>query len=284
MLPSNNNRIDMAAGGSIETSRIMTNANDAKWQLATFMGNAPQPREYISLGENCSSAWYLKQLGLKTVSNPFDWVFSSPDIILDCVNDNFKRYLDKSLIVPAQDNLSAGHAIYHRDFFNHRNPLKSDEDYQYYQRCCERFLASLTSQVTPCYLITLINEPTKRRQWAQGFTPHFPMPINQSLSSISTLITTLQHKNPSARFIVIDHYTNSEKLTKVDVSSENVFFIEFHAKGKSSGVFYPDHLDDFCFKLILTGLYGVPHNDKKPSTSLISLLKKSFNIGKAKRF
>lgn len=35
-----------------------------------------------------------------------------------------------------------------------------------------------------------------------------------------------------------------------------VFFIEFCAGGDSTGVYFPDPLDDYCAKLILAGAKG----------------------------
>jgi hypothetical protein len=48
--------------------------------------------EVISLGENCNSAWYIKQVGLKKSSYPFDWIYCSPEIINHCIKDSFKTY------------------------------------------------------------------------------------------------------------------------------------------------------------------------------------------------
>ena len=33
--------------------------------------------------------------GVKKESYPFDWIFSTPDIIIDCINTNFAHFLNK---------------------------------------------------------------------------------------------------------------------------------------------------------------------------------------------
>ena len=256
-----NNRTDMASSyTSVEVSRHIHEADKAKFQLSKFMGSVEKGTEFVSLGENCSSAWYLKQLGLKEGSYPFDWIFSSPDIVLDCINDKFEKYLDKELISPKDDQVSAGHFYYHSNLFNHRNPLASEDDYNYFKRCCNRFFELVNSQDHSCYLITLINEPSKRPGWAKGFTNQFHMPKDQSIETVSSLIENIKERNINSKFVIIDHYTNSNRPTISKKINDSVFLVEFYAGGESTGVFYKNQLDDFCFKLVLTGLYGISKN------------------------
>ena len=49
-----------------------------------------------SLGSLCHSAQILKNNNLKRCSYPFDWIFSSPNMVIDCISDDFKKFLDKS--------------------------------------------------------------------------------------------------------------------------------------------------------------------------------------------
>ena len=224
-------------------------ALDIQSKLANKMSVSDK---FVSLGQNCSSAWYLKQLGLKLESYPFDWIFSSPDIVTHCINDEFAAYLNKSYI--NDEGKSAGHSLYHSSFFNHRSPLKSEGDYHYYQRCCERFEALLDSQETATFLITLINEPAKRQAWAKGFDMKFPMPTAQSYESCIEMIETVMKRHPNSQFIIVDHYTQGTRAIKWQELSDNSVMITFTAKGTSTGVFYTNPLDDFLYKLMFTGL------------------------------
>ena len=105
--------------------------------LVNLVGN--EELNCISLGENCTTAWYLKQVGIKKYSYPFDWVFSSPEIVEHCIKDNFKSYLNKELIKPIDNGMAAGHFFYHNKMFSHRNPLATTNDSDYYVRCVDRF-------------------------------------------------------------------------------------------------------------------------------------------------
>lgn len=88
---------------------------------------------YISLGQNCSTAWYLKQVGCKNASYPFDWIFSSSLIIEDCLESKFSHFLDRQQIEQHSEHC-AGHRRYHNRMFNHSSPVWSDERYSYYRR------------------------------------------------------------------------------------------------------------------------------------------------------
>ncbi len=239
---------------TIQTQKFIRAAKDIQYQLQDFSRKQKPNCNYISLGQNCSSAWYLKQIGLKTESYPFDWVFSSPEIILDCINNNFSKFLEKALVYAKPDGESAGHSYYHSNLFSHRNPIKSGQDYEYYKRCCSRFSRQLDSESNIMFLMTLINEPSKRPEWANGFTQEFRLPKNQDASSIQSIVDTIIQKNMNSKFIVIDHYTEQERSITCEIIDKNIFFITFNAGGGSTGVQYADALDDFCYKLIFTGL------------------------------
>ena len=96
----------------------------------------------VSLGPNCHTAGILKRLNYKTESYPFDWIISDTDIVIDCINTNFEKYLNKEYYF---DNSKAykqpivGHTLYKDNMFVHRNPLNNNDDYSYILRCVERF-------------------------------------------------------------------------------------------------------------------------------------------------
>ena len=48
----------------------------------------------VSLGYRCSSAGILKSLGLKSESYPFDWLVSRLPIIEDCIQTEFKYFVN----------------------------------------------------------------------------------------------------------------------------------------------------------------------------------------------
>jgi hypothetical protein len=51
--------------------------------------------KFISIGPYCSTAYILKVNNLRTESYPFDYIFSSLEIVKHCINDKFNIFLDK---------------------------------------------------------------------------------------------------------------------------------------------------------------------------------------------
>lgn len=110
----------------------------------------------ISLGSHCYTSALIKALGLKRQSFPFDWLFSSPELVLDCLRDRFERFLDPvhHRTSPIEDRAEphinlADHGYYAdtlgvRYVFNHRDP-NVEEHAAYYRRAVDRFLAVLAS-------------------------------------------------------------------------------------------------------------------------------------------
>lgn len=247
---------DMAGYPSGLVRSYVKQAQKTQAVLQDFLGSVDSESEFISLGENCSTAWYLKQVGLKKASYPFDWIFSSPEIVLDCVEDGFEKYLDRSYLKPKDNGSSAGHDYYHSNFFNHKNPLESEECYNYYKRCCQRFNHSLKSHHSSYYLLTLVNEPSKRPSWANGFTKQFSMPLDRDYNSIEPLVNKLRFLKNNSKFVVVDHRTNCGGAIETEKVDSDCMIVRFDAIGESTGVFYRNNLDDFCFKVVMTGMYG----------------------------
>lgn len=238
-----------------DASNFYTECLAAYKNLRSFAtSNRNDNYEVVSIGENCSSAWYLKELKLKDSSYPFDWIFSSPAIVNHCIESNFLDYLDKSHIFESIDKKYAGHRLYHTAMFNHRSPLKSDEDYEYYVRCCERFRVLMKSQKDCLFVLTLINEPKKREKWANGFTKDFPREENQNIQTALPLLEKLLNIKPTSKFLIIDHYTKQKRSVSAKKVSSNIFSVTFNAAGTSNGVYYTDIIDDLGYKMIFSAL------------------------------
>jgi len=130
---------------------------------------------YCSIGPDCHSSALLKLINLKTESYPFDWSVSSLTKILDCIEDKFAKFLDKSLYYKKEEH-NAGHTHYGDKLFFHRNPLKQ-QDYEYYQRCTKRFLDLLKSDEPKTFLYITIKPikeevllfDTKLREYCKNY-------------------------------------------------------------------------------------------------------------------
>ena len=115
----------------------------------------PRAVNHISLGSHCHTAQILKGLGLRGWSAPFDWIFSSPGMVRDCLADDFSDLLDRRHYQStplherqAPNETRCRHLLY-RDrhaipfVFNHHDPAASDEDYRFLQAGVRRLRAAL---------------------------------------------------------------------------------------------------------------------------------------------
>ncbi|CAO4177838.1 Papain-like cysteine peptidase [Methylorubrum populi] len=130
----------------------------------------PGAINHISLGSHCQTAQILKALSLRTWSAPFDWIFSSPGMVRDCLADDFADLLDRrhyeSTPLPerrAPHETRCRHLLYRERHaipfvFNHHDPATSDEDYRFLQAGVRRLRAALDEPGTRnrFYLLTAL--------------------------------------------------------------------------------------------------------------------------------
>jgi len=109
-----------------------------------------------SIGNHCITALLLEKANIRTESYPFDWINSNIDVVKHCLRDNFEIFLDKKYYNRGKthDNYEQiqNHTYFHDKYnndlkmFRHRDPLNNISDYQYYQRCVNRFKKILNNQ------------------------------------------------------------------------------------------------------------------------------------------
>lgn len=103
----------------------------------------PGAFNHVSLGSNCQMAHALKTLGLRAWSGPFDWVFTLPPMVRDCLADDFRALTDRAQLetIPrpereAPDITRGRHRLYRERYgldciFNHHDPAADDADFAF---------------------------------------------------------------------------------------------------------------------------------------------------------
>ena len=126
----------------------------------------PKIQQICSLGTFCHTANHYQLRGLRHCSYPFDWILSSPTLVLDCLRDDFQTFMNPSHHIKIGENIS-NHAIYgtmvlgnnfqgkhpQHITFTHRD-ITNPETYQYYQRCIERFYNLLQQPGEKLFVLT----------------------------------------------------------------------------------------------------------------------------------
>lgn len=120
----------------------------------------------VSLGSFCHTAMALKRAGIRRCATPFDWLFSRPDMVASCIEDDFARFLDPKeyIPVPLEDRQDPNinlchHAGFRSEFgvsfvFNHHKPYEA-KDYAYFERSVGRFREILASSGWVLFFIVL---------------------------------------------------------------------------------------------------------------------------------
>ncbi len=136
--------------------------------LGARLGLAGRPRDsrepgafnHVSLGSNCQMAHALKVLGLRTWSAPFDWLFTLPEMVGDCLADDFAALTDRAQLetVPPEErqgpDITRGrHRLYRERHgllcvFNHHDPAADDADYAFLTEGVRRLRAALADGET----------------------------------------------------------------------------------------------------------------------------------------
>jgi len=122
--------------------------------------------QVVSLGCFCHTANHFQRKGIRTCSHPFDWILSSPEMVLACLRDDFATFLNPQYHERLGDDIS-NHTLYgtmvlgnnfqgerpQNIMFTHRD-VTQPENRAYYERCVERFRGVLRSSLPTLFVLT----------------------------------------------------------------------------------------------------------------------------------
>jgi len=122
-----------------------------------------------SIGSFCHTASYLKDNKLRYCAYPFDNITSAPEMVTDCLRDDFKLFLDKTRyeeIICWDGSISSNHKLYgkfshsiglnketHFNLTFRHNNITTDNDYNSFKRRIERFRMLLKKEEPKLFLL-----------------------------------------------------------------------------------------------------------------------------------
>ena len=172
----------------------------------------------------------VKRNNLKLRSYPFDWIFSSPNNVINCIEDNFEKFLNKSYYINIGDT-QCGHTFYNSQMWQHHNPLIIENDYNYYVRCVERFKLLLNSIELKLFTMIFINGEYHN--------------LNENIkNNIITFNEQFKKYTTNYRLLIIIHLPNQESIHHTFTSIDNIDFIELYTISLSNGVAFIDDNDN----------------------------------------
>lgn len=200
--------------------------------------NGEKISHIVSLGTHCLTSSILKKWNLKNYSLPFDWLFSCPNTVLDCLSDDFEIFLDKSFYQPIPritGDPGAQHLWYLekygvQDVFAHRDPT-AENDYQYTTRTVDRFRNLMRSD--DAKLFFMICSPDRN--------------LGNRFSDLSNCIRAMTKNSAFIAVTLTDPASNAGCMSLKLLSSEsNHSFYEFTPSSKERGLGFPDPIDELA--------------------------------------
>lgn len=198
--------------------------------------------KYCSLGEFCHASALLKSNGLKHASYPFDWIFSSAEMVKHCIEDDFRTFLDKSKYkTNSEEPWTCEHDFYctmiqnnqgpsrEKVIFNHRNPLTNNEHYEYYERCVARFKQLLASPEEKTFV--MFQSPTESEDITNGIMKS--LKLSEFLKDHTTNFTLL-----------VIHYVLDNHQSHQLIKGENLKFINLRTLSETIGGGFQNTRDD----------------------------------------
>lgn len=191
-----------------------------------------------SIGNYCFSAALLNMLNVRDRALPFDWVFTTPKFTTEILKNDFqdflnpKYYVDIHDYVPEHGGRQAGHSLYHKNFFNHKNP-REKVDYDYYVRCVDRFREFIKIEDKKLFICSYKNLENKMDDSLMSDI----FELNKVLSEITQNYHLLCHIN----------YPNNKDIKYEITEMGNITFFELYTKQDNHGLGYGNDEDNQIF-------------------------------------
>lgn len=146
----------------------------------------------VSLGCHCQMAHILKILDLRTWSGPFDWIFTMPGMVRDCLADDFAALTDRRELesIPEAERRGPGiwkgrHRLYRERHglecvFNHHDPAADPDDYTFLIEGVRRMR------------IALDTAGTRNRLWMMTHL-HTPRPVVEEIGALLSRRASRNH-------------------------------------------------------------------------------------------
>jgi hypothetical protein len=190
--------------------------------------NGREIKNVISLGSHCLTAGILQKYKLKKHSYPFDWIFSSPEVVYDCLCDDFKLFLDKTYHVSITGNRinnspeqGAAHKHFEskygtKEFFTHRD-ITLSENFEYYERTVKRFLDVLENDEGKIFIII-----SRGQHDLKSYFDKIEGKLNEKTKNFHLIAVQLMHTRTESFPLSLRLIKNGVNSSLYEFSSESV--------------------------------------------------------------
>lgn len=213
----------------------------------------PGPLNHVSLGSHCHMAQVLKQTGLRGWSSPFDWIFSSPGMVRDCLDDDFSGLLDRRhyettppSLRPNPGECRCRHRLYAERHaipfvFNHHDPAGSEADYRFLQEGVRRLRTALgkAGADNRFYLLTELPTP------------------DATVLALAGSLEAWGGRNRLA-FLQVTPESASRRVETKTAANPNLTWLRLETRSRSVGLRFSDPADDALLEELVRTLAAAP--------------------------
>ena len=166
--------------------------------------------------------------------------FSSPEIIIECIENNFINFLDKTLYISINEN-RCSHILYGNNMFMHHNPLHNITHYEYYSRCVDRFKKLLQCKEYKLFIIFFPNNKNNDEQ--KENYKNIIIKFNKNFSKYVSNYTLLSI-----------YHIQQLKQYNIIKKENNIDFLELHTLSLNNGKKFKLKTDNKYFNNIITNI------------------------------
>ena len=242
----------------------------------------PDSVAHVPFGTFCHIASLLRDTGLRRWTGPFDWIFSTPGLLADCLDDDFAAFLDPAHLrsVPEAE-LTGGakrqcrHLLFEERYglpvlFNHHDPVASASDRESFERAVSRFRTALRSGRTVLYSMSERRWPEAEWERLAAALARYPDPMGtRGAPPIGLAVTSPAMTREMMRLVVVtveggkmQRSWRTEERRIGDVPST---FVDVGTLTRSIGVRFQDPEDDAYLRRILPPLARAMEQGLRPA-------------------
>ena len=205
-------------------------------------------RSVCPLGTFCHMASHLQRYNMRKCSYPFDWILSSPKMIMDCLRDDFKTFLDPTFH-RSMGNGTSTHTLYGsmvlgnnfngtvttNHTFTHKD-ITDPATYASYVRSVQRFRELLSSPDSKLFVLCTQDVVFDRKE-------------------IQELQTLLNEQTTNAQILCVSLHNDYTTHYSVE-HDDNVKYVKMYTYSRSDGRGYAKPDENDRFQEMLSSLYS----------------------------
>jgi len=221
---------------------------EARLETYNFSERATTPySRAIGLGFSCSTATLLQNLGLRSVSLPFDWIFSSPSIVAAALTSEFELFLDPRYLRPDANLEKCHHDFFENvlgvpgPIFPHHNPT-TPEHRQYFERTVAR-MRDIMASPEPLFLYAMYQNPIPADHLESFFAT-----LERSFKNFTFLLYNWTHSPDQA---------DQPPVTET-IRDRFIIHRQFTRSKMKEGVLFDDETDNIRAREVFLQHYNVP--------------------------